>query len=109
MEFPLEFTKCPNCGSPDRVIQMETEEAIIKGDLKEGTRIPVLVTRALIYDPNAFPRIHGYSKEVPVIFGAYDVCAVCGTLYCTRMDKGVAKIEAQKEKPHIVPPSFMGM
>ena len=110
MEYPKEFTKCPNCGNINRIIQTETNEAIIKGDLKEGSKIPVMITRTLICDPSALPKIHGFKKEVPVIMGYFDVCSECGTLCCIRVEKGTATIEAQSlRRPPLAPPSLMGM
>ena len=102
VEYPIKFDKCPNCGSTNRLIQGEVDKSIEDGDLKPETKIPILATRALLYNPDVAPRVYGFTKEVPVILAYFDVCSDCGTLYCVAAEKGMATIEMQSggKKPY---------
>ena len=106
IQYPKEFDTCPACGSKERVIKNETDKAIAEGKLKEGAHIPILQTRALIFDPH--PNIVA-SKVVRAIFTAYDACANCGCLYVVHVTDGEATVEpAQQQKPFGHMPPFFG-
>lgn len=103
-----EFKECPNCGGTERIVKKETEEAIKSGLVNEDAFIPVLQTKALICDPNKLPKIAGVRHQVTALFGYYDVCASCGTLYCVRMEKGKALVDSQMPQPTRPMPPFFG-
>ena len=108
LNYPIIFDKCPNCGGTRRIIEIETNREIEKGELKPGSKVPVLVTTSRIYDPTQIQKLFILSKEIPVLFGYYDVCADCGTLYCVAMQKGKGVIGAQQPPPSTeqMPPFF---
>ena len=99
MEFPVEFKVCPACGSNRRVIEEEVNDAIALGQMSEGSHGMAQTTRSLIFNPASMPKISGISRKVPAIFGYYDICAECGTLYCIHLEKGEAMVEAQGPPP----------
>lgn len=106
---PIKFDSCPNCGGTHRVVEEETNKAIARGELKLDAKIPAIVSRSLIFDPKLMPKISGVTKQVPAIFGFYDICVDCGTLYCISIEKGMATIEAKTQAPFgIEPPPFFG-
>lgn len=98
LKYPMNFKQCPNCGSTDCVLELETNKAIAEGKLKKkgAKRIPVLVTKSIIFDPDTMSRVLGISKKVRAILGLYDVCANCGTLYCVSMQEGEAVVEPRE-------------
>ena len=102
ISYPIQFDACPACKSTRRIIEMETQKAIEAGDLRPDAKIPILATRTLIFNPNTALVIE--VKRVPALYGYYDVCADCGTLYCIAVEKSLAEVQLQKQPP----PSFGG-
>ena len=94
--YPIKFELCPVCGSESRIIETETNEEISKGNLKIGTKIPILATRTIIFVPTE-PKILA-KRTVPMLMGYFDVCADCGTLYCVEMQKNEGIVEPQFRK-----------
>ena len=101
-DFPVQFDKCPVCGSERRLVEEETAKEIEAGRLSPGSRIPSLMGQSVMYNPMNISRVLA-KRLVPCLIGIYDACADCGTLYCIRMEKGEATIEAEGQKP---PPPF---
>ena len=109
LKYPIEFDKCPNCGSTRRIIEIETNKEIEKGELGRDSKIPVLSTTSRIFNSNQMQKLFVLSKEIPVLFGYYDVCAQCGTLYCVAMQKGKGIVEPRQQPPSSeqqMPPLF---
>lgn len=96
-EYPLKFEACPNCGSKSRVAEEVAADEVGNGRLKVGTRIAVLISKTLVFNP-ADTTIMA-KREAPMLIGFYDVCVQCGTLYCVEMQKGSAAIEPQVKRP----------
>ncbi len=94
MDYPVIFSNCPVCGSIERFMELETQEEIKKGNLPQDSRIAVMVSRTILFDPKD-NRILLFRKEAPVLVGIFDVCTQCGTLYCIEMQRGTAVIEPQ--------------
>lgn len=97
MEYPIKFNVCPCCSSPRRIIEEETLAEIAAGRLKAGARIPALVTQSALYDPKSMSTLL-IRKQIAVMVGFYDVCAVCGTLYCVEMQKQSTVVDPQVQK-----------
>ena len=93
IEYPVKFKSCPSCGSESRIVETEAEEEISKGNLKVGTKIPILVSRTALFNPADTSIIA--RKTIPMLIGYYDVCSECGTLYCIEIQKGTAIAEPQ--------------
>jgi hypothetical protein len=79
--YPKKFTKCPNCGSENRVGQMAYEEEIKAGKIKENYATPLMLIQHPGIDQSATNTLIA-PRQVPIVFGAIDVCYDCGTLYC---------------------------
>jgi len=90
--LPLTFSKCPQCGSEERVF-----EAIIK-ELKETKALPngygskapkhhtgIVQTLPLV-DPNHPPVILSSTVMVKAIEACIDYCADCGNMYMTHCE-----------------------
>lgn len=80
LKFPLDFTKCPVCGSTERLaetlVKQEQENSKIGKDAK-----PFLFQeQTLIMDPRKVV------LSFPVALSFYDVCLNCGTVYCVHAE-----------------------
>ena len=78
MSFPIEFVKCPSCGCKDTVCRLACadEPSIPKGTFASLEKLAVP-----IQDLNKIT-----TPTVKSILVHYDVCAKCGTRYCTRAE-----------------------
>lgn len=76
--LPIEFKKCPVCGTKETVCRVACA-----GDpaIPEGTFVSLDKVIVPIQDINKIS-----TPTVRSIFVHYDVCAKCGTRYCTRAD-----------------------
>ncbi len=104
LKFPLEWDKCPHCGSAEAVADMVTEEEKAKGKIGPSGKGVILQ----VITPIADPRIALLS--VPVLVAQFDVCAKCGTLYCRRLEKGGGHVtpapgQTPFQRPPMAPPS----
>lgn len=92
-KYPIKFEACPSCGSTDRVAQGEADKETSKGNLGVGTKIAVLISKTIVFNPADTTIIA--NREVPMLMGFYDVCAKCGTVYCIEMQKETAMVGPQ--------------
>lgn len=87
MPFPIEFEKCPTCYSKDTICRLACtdEPSIPKG--------------AFVSLEKVFTPIQDVNKiTTPIIKGIlthYDICARCGTRYCTRAEITLAPVTKQ--------------
>ena len=107
MNYPVTFSKCPACGFSKSFAELETKEEIEKGNLPEGSKIPIMVSQSRIFNPKD-NRILLFRKQFPVLAGFFDVCTKCGCLYCKEMQKGVGVIDV-KVKPKSLGPDIPPM
>ena len=111
MDYPIKFESCPVCGSKSRIIEMETNEEIEKGNLSSETRIPVLFTQSKLFNPDDKTFLLA-RRQITVIMCFFDVCSDCGTLYAVEVQKGIGMIEPQIIRGPMPPgqdmPSFFG-
>lgn len=101
MEFPMEFTACPVCGSEDRVIEnaLKEEKALKPGQRAAATKGTLLLTD----NAGALTRI-----MVPAISYTTDICAKCGTFYVTRIDKSQVSLAENNNGGKNIPNIFGG-
>lgn len=78
MELPIEFSKCPNCNSKDTICRLACAN---DPSIPKGTFVSLEKTVTPIQDANRFT-----IPAVKAILVHYDVCAKCGTRYCTRAE-----------------------
>ena len=81
-EIVKEFKMCPVCTSPETISKVLRE-----GD--EGLSSLMFIDQEVkpIIDPNK-PTSALTTFTVPIINIYWDICADCGTRYCTRVEKG---------------------
>ena len=103
-DFPVQFDKCPVCGSERRLVEEEVTKEIAEGKLSPGTMIPALMSQSVMYNPIEGSRILA-RRLVPCLVGIYDVCADCGTLYLHVMVKQAVGIEPQAQQKQNFPGS----
>lgn len=109
---PIEFKECPICRllaailqdeklrCSNTVGQLETEEMKEKGQIPKNAFMSLeKVIVPLIQSPLA--------AVIPVLLCHYDVCAKCGTRYCTRVDKGTGMPGPPPGKQPGFPPGQM--
>ena len=92
---PITFDKCPACGSTRRIAGMEIQSQIDKGRANPNTQAWLFNHQSMIADMS---RTH---LQVPIILSFYDVCVDCGTVYCIRVEKGMAtpKVNMPQQGP----------
>ena len=97
-EMMAEFSKCPNCGSENRMGKKLAEQY---GEAQEGVIFGVINERTVIANPNKAGRIIG--ATVPAAMVLADVCLDCGTIFAVRCEKTEARImpadQGQKKGP----------
>lgn len=87
MPFPIEFTECPVCHCKDTVCRLVSadEPSIPKG--------------AFVSFEKVFTAIQDLNKiTTPTIRGVlnhYDICAKCGTRYCTKSEIITMPVQVQ--------------
>lgn len=91
-----EFKECPSCGSERRILEEEVQKQIKAGKLPEGTVIPAHMSQSILFNPTPVQNIIIAKHIVPVMVSQYDICAECGAMYLTRMDKTSALMEAHQ-------------
>lgn len=87
MSFPIEFKECPICHSKETVCRLACADE------------PSIPKDVFVSLDKTFTPIQDVSKVVsPLIRGIlvhYDVCANCGTRYCTRAEIISAPVSVQ--------------
>lgn len=78
MEFPVTFDKCPVCGERDTVTRQACKN---EPSVPKDTFISMDKVVTPIQDPNKISL-----PQVKCLLTHYDICARCGTRYCTRAE-----------------------
>jgi len=87
MEFPVTFKKCPVCGCTDTITQIACKN---EPSIPKGTFVSLMKEVTPIQDPNKITL-----PQVKAIMTHYDVCARCGTRYCTMADIVMVPVTVQ--------------
>jgi transcription elongation factor Elf1 len=75
MDYPKYFSKCPICGSTERIVEQEVNEAKSEGKIAQE-RIPCSQLKVIpIIDPASMPLVFSTLQIY------YDYCANCGFEY----------------------------
>ena len=97
---------CPNCGSGETVSRRLTEPERQNGSLPADT----FTSLSRGVTPISSPKVLGV--QVDIIVTHQDVCANCGTPYCTRAERAKAMVNVQGPAaghgPFGTPPFKMG-
>ncbi len=80
IKFPIEFTKCPNCGCPDTTCRLAYKQEVV--DKEKGPDVFVSSVRLAI--PLGDPR--SAMLTLPELLEHHDTCARCGLPYCTKAE-----------------------
>ena len=99
LKFPMDFTKCPACGSEKKIIETALNEELIK-PTSQKTALHVFAV-ALIDQFSVLTRV-----TVPILMVLIDACAECGTIYVTRIDKTIGAPQSGPPGSQSFPPSF---
>jgi len=99
LKFPMDFTKCPACGSEKKIIETALNEELIK-PTSQKTALHVFAV-ALIDQLSVLTRV-----TVPILMILTDACAECGTIYVTRIDKTIGAPQSGPPGSPSFPPSF---
>jgi hypothetical protein len=78
MELPIVFDKCPVCGEHDTVCQIACKD---EPSVPKGSHVSIDKLVTPIQDPNAITL-----PTCKCIITHWDVCASCGTRYCTKAE-----------------------
>ena len=94
-KFPLDFPKCPVCGSERRValeaLKSEQEQGRCKG-----------VNNAFLYQHQSLIAPNMQFLSALLVITYYDACVDCGTVYCVHAEtktavQGMSKIPPQQQ------------
>ena len=81
LEFPMEFKKCPACGSAETVGKTVGDEEKAKGKMKPES-VAIIENKAVVfYDPKVV------SLTCTMLILQTDICLKCGTIYCVKIIK----------------------
>lgn len=92
MEYPKKFEKCPCCGSTTTFSELETQAEIEKGNLKTGTKIPMIVSQCHIVNPQD-NSVLLFRRQFPLLVSFLDTCTECGCIYCREIHKTVGVLD----------------
>jgi len=84
LQFPITFSKCPNCGSTRRIANEVLEGEKKKKGLNPKLMATLLQHQVIIADPTRT------WLSAPAISSSFDACADCGTVYCVVAILGTA-------------------
>mgnify|MGYP001614672085 CR=1 FL=1 len=76
LNFPIDFSSCPNCGSTEKLADLLMKEQIKQGKVRPEVKGALIIYQLPITDPTK------QSFSFPVLTAVVDVCVKCGTLYC---------------------------
>lgn len=111
MEFPIQGAEvCPHCGSDKRIArgfidELKAEKKLHPEAYPDGVMIAIPFTEVVLTMLAPVP-------EVPALQFCYDVCGVCSTMYCTKVNKVTLPVEYKRVPGGQMPPGpggpFMG-
>lgn len=84
IKYPLNFDKCPVCGSERRVANEVMRGEKEKNKISPGAKAFLFNHKTVIADQRVV------QLSVPAVLSFYDVCVDCGTLFCVHVDVKVA-------------------
>lgn len=93
LKFPLNYTKCPVCGSTKRVAETLVKQEQEKGKIRPGVNTFLFMQQTLVMDPSKI------LVSVPVLLTFYDVCLDCGTVYCVHAELGQGTPQMKQPPP----------
>lgn len=91
IKFPIEIKECPNCGCQDTMTRLAWLDEVQQDRVGEASKD--LFTSA---EKMAIPLIdpqRGVGISITGLILHYDVCAKCGTRYCTRAEKQTGPVQ----------------
>jgi hypothetical protein len=80
--FPIEFPKCPNCGSTETVTELAVQEIEKRTGVKRGG--PFASFEKVLAPLVAPQKVTGVT--LPMLLCHWDVCAGCGQRRCTKAE-----------------------
>jgi len=91
LQFPMEFKKCPVCGSEERVAQKVFNEEVAAGRAKAQLAGMFRFQTVVVDAQGLVSRI----TPPPALIAHVDVCANpdCGCVYCFMVQKGKAAMQ----------------
>ena len=87
MPFPMEFEKCPVCHSKDTVCRLACAD---DSSIPKGAFVSLEKVFTPIQDLNKIT-----TPTVKGIVTHFDICAKCGTRYCTKAEIGSVPVMIQ--------------
>lgn len=101
--FTIDFPKCHTCGETETIARKAVAEYIESGEMPQETFASVEKMIIPLKDPRQA------ALTVPTLMIHWDVCAKCGTRYCTRAQKFDAPIKfVGQGMPGMNPPGQFG-
>lgn len=80
VQFPMEFTACPQCGETQRMADSVLQDLKDKGKARKDLKAFLYNHVGAVQDPTKT------NLTVPVIYSFFDACINCGTVYCVHAE-----------------------
>lgn len=93
LEFPMEFKKCPCCGSERRIADIIQTQEVEKKKLAPETTMSIQGLNVIFADPTRV------MLTVPVGNVRLDICADCGCYYAKFIDVSDQMVRMQPGRP----------
>ena len=88
--LPLTFPKCPVCGHDQTVTQIACAD---EPSITPGTFVSLEKVVTPILQPSSM-----LAPMIKALVVSFDVCAKCGTRYCTRAEKTNVPVQVQVQQ-----------
>ena len=90
LKFPLDFAKCPNCGSTQRLA-----DSVMKAEVARGRPLGKSIAVAAVFQAAiGTPTLIG--QQIPMLSVFADFCVNCGALYCVHAEVQMATATRQQ-------------
>jgi hypothetical protein len=85
-----EFTKCPECGSENRMFEQMGQELKDRGVAKEDMKFYFDMKNGALANQEIMAKLP-IGGELPAFATATDICTDCGCIYAVRLERTNAK------------------
>ena len=97
--FPVLFDHCPTCGCKDRLGEAAMQELRDNGMLPKEAFKDGMWWQMPMLDQAHPPTILAPTFTIKVATTFFDICAECGTVYCTKFDMLNTQAQVQQQPP----------
>lgn len=100
----IEFDKCPNCGSKERLVGGLAEKEKKKGNMRKDLNFYAYIIPGVVKDPQREHQLL-IGTSLPAYKICLDVCLQCGTIYTAKIEIGEATKQLRQPLEPKKPPT----